>query len=1076
VSLRKSAAVMAALFVSTLSQAQTFRGGISGTVVDQSGATIAGATVKLLGTNTGFTRTDQSTSAGEFVFQDLPLGKYSLTLSQQGFQTQEIRDINVEAGRMFNLQAKLSVATQATTVEVAASTVAIETSSTALTSVIPTKVISDVPLNGRDFTQLLKLNPGANANGSVNGSRANAINWQIDGADNNDVWHNSAAVNQGGVNAIAGTLLPIDAIDEFSLQTNSNAEQGRNSGGVLNVVIKSGTNDFHGSAYYFNRNEFLAAKNWFIPGPVQKLRTSQPGGALGGPIWRNHTFFFLTYEQQNFIAGGTAQGTTPSAAWVALGEQVLARNGVPVNPVSLNLINALWPADSLTGPATQNNFFSNADTTSDSYNGIVKIDHIFNERNNVAFRYFGGTGSQTANAGSVIPYYYQVAPSRMHNFSAVYNGVISAHFVSQTLAGVNYFKQVFNDANHGFDIPALGLNTGVTNPSLFGAPDTLIAGFDEIGITPHLGRIDTTGHIDETLTYTTGGHQFRFGAEYRRARLDVFYDRNKRGAFTFDGSQGPLAATSPDDTWGTANASLNSLADFLAGRLDANQATITYGELQRNYYLNGVTAFFQDTWKVTPQLTLNYGLNWNYQSPAYDYTNRISTFILSKGGIVYQNQLGSLWPRDYNDFGPRFGFAYQPRFSSKLVVRGGYGIFYQVPNVNYFGDNRPRNSGATGILANPGGSSPVFTLSNQDPFTIQDGVPVFGSSTFPTGPFGAFSVSQHFVTGYVQNFNFNIEYQLGKASVLEVGYTGSLSRHMPVTLDINQIPPNSLPSGSSEPNFLRPYFGEFPDLATINEVQSAGNGYYNGMILSLRTSGFHGFNSKFNYTWGHSRDDLSGTRNLIPQNSYCLRCDYGNSDNDIRHSFAGFISYDVPSPSHMRLLLGGWQLNSLLAFYTGVPFSVFTGSNTSGTFENYDRAEVVSDPFKNVPPDSQPNYAYWFNPLAFALPAQGTYSNQPRNGFYGPPTYQVDFSVFKNTKITERLTLQLRLEIFNIFNTRDLAPPANNTLGVGLITSSNRLSSSGLGQITQTLGSAVGAPGIGAGEARNIQLGAKIIF
>ena len=566
---RSLAATQLVLFFFAIAKAQTFRGGISGTVVDQSGAVVSTASVKLTGTDTGLTRTVQTTSAGDFTFQDLPLGKYSVTITQAGFQTEDIKDINVEAGKIFNLQPKLSVASQATAVEVSANTVAIETSSSALTSVIPTKAILDVPLNGRDFTQLLKLNPGVNAAGSVNGTRTNAINWQIDGADNNDQWHNSAAVNQGGVSGIAGTILPIDAIDEFSLQTNNNAEQGRNSGGTLNLVIKSGTNDFHGSAYYFNRNEFLAARNWFTPPdtPVQKLRNNQEGGSLGGPIWRNHTFFFLTYEQQNFVAGNTAQGTTPSQAWVSAAEQVLAKNGVAVNPVSLNLINALWPANSLTGPATQDNFFSSANNISNSYNGIVKVDHIFNEKNNIAFRYFGGTGSQTEAVGSAVPYYYQVAPSRMHNFSLVYNRVISSRFVAQTVAGVNYFKQVFNDANSGFNIPALGLNTGVTNPSLFGSPDITINGFDEIGLTPPLGRIDTTGHIDETFTYTAGTHQFRFGGEYRRARLDVFYERNKRGVFNFDGSQGPLAATNPTDTWGTGNASLNSLADFLAGRV-----------------------------------------------------------------------------------------------------------------------------------------------------------------------------------------------------------------------------------------------------------------------------------------------------------------------------------------------------------------------------------------------------------------------------------------------------------------------------------------------------------------------------
>lgn len=1046
---------------------QTFRGGISGTVIDASGASLVDAAVKLTGTETGLTREAKTTSAGEFTFQDLPLGKYSVTVTQAGFQTEEIKDINVEAGKIFNLQAKLSVATQATAVEVSANTVEIETTSSTLTSVIPTKAILDVPLNGRDFTQLLKLNPGVNANGSVNGTRTNAINWQIDGADNNDQWHNVNAVNQGGVSGVAGTLLPIDAIDEFSLQSNGSAEQGRNSGGTLNLVIKSGTNAFHGSLYYFNRNEFLAARNWFTPStsPVQELRNNQEGGSLGGPIWRNKTFFFVTYEQQVYLAGNTAQGTTPSAAWVNLGERLLARDGVPVNPVSLNLINALWPANSLTGPATQDNYFSTANNTSNSYNGIVKLDHIFNERNNIAFRYFGGTGSQTEEVGSAIPYYFQTAPSRMHNFSLVYNGVISPRFVSQTVVGVNYFKQIFGDANTGFDIPALGLNTGVTNPALFGAPAINIQGFDQVGLTPPLGRIDTTGQLDETLTYTVGAHQFRFGGEVRRSRFDVFYERNARGSFTFDGSQGPFGGTDSWDTAalvGSSNASLNSLADFLAGRVNINNATITYGNLQRNYYLDGTSAFFSDSWKALPNLTLNYGVNWLYQSPLSDPTDRISTFIPANGGITYVNQIGdgTLWPRDWHSFAPRFGFAYQPKFSSKLVVRGGYGIFYQVPNVNYFGDNVPPNHGATGVLANPGGSSPVYTLAdNVTPLQIQPGVPVFGSSTFPTGPFGAFSVSQHFTNGYSQNSNLNIQYQLNKSSVLEVGYVGTLSRHLPVTLDINQIP-----QGLPEQQSSRPYYAQFPNLATINEVQSVGNGYYNSLIASLRTSNFHGFSMKLNYTYGHSRDDLSSTRGVIPQNSYDLKADWGNSDYDIRHSFVTFLTYSAPTPGHLKMLLGGWQFNSLLTFYTGSPFTVYSGTDTSLTEENNDRAEIVGNPFQNVPASVQGSYAYWFNPAAFAQPALGTYSNQARNSLYGPATEQVDFSVFKNNKIRENVNLQLRVEIFNLFNTRDLSLP------------NNVLTSSGLGQVTQTLDVYNGAPGIGTGAPRNVQLAAKIVF
>jgi hypothetical protein len=1042
---------------------QTFRGGISGTVADQSGAPIAGADVKLNGTDTGLTRSAQAGAAGEFDFQDLPLGKYSLTVTQSGFQTQEIKDIAVEAGKIFNLKATLGIASQATTVEVAASSVAVETSSSALTSVIPTKAILDVPLNGRDFTQLLKLNPGVTASGSLNGTRTNSIDWQIDGADNNDQWHNSAAVNQGGVSGIAGTILPIDAIDEFSLQSSSSAEQGRNGGGVLNVVIKSGTNNLHGSLYYFNRNEVFASRNWFVSpsAPVTELRNSQPGGSLGGPIWKNHTFFFLTYEQQNYVAGQTAEGTTPSGAWVSQAQQQMARDGVAVNPVSLRLLNYLWPANSLTGPATTNNYTSAANNVSNSYNGIVKLDHIFNERNNIALRYFGGTGSQTEYVGSAMPYYFQTAPSRMHNFSLVYNRVINPHFVSQTLAGVNYFKQVFGDATTGFNVGSQGLNLGITDPTLFSAPALNIAGFDQAGETAPLGRIDTTGHINQTFTYTMGAHQFRFGGEYRRARLDVFYESNAPGGFKFDGSQGPVGGT---NSWGFGaspiQASLNSLADFLSGRVAQGNAIIAYGNLQRNYYLNGGTLFAQDTWKVSPSLTLNYGLNWVYQGPISDPTNRISTFIPADGGITPVNQIGSLWPRDRGDFGPRFGFAYQPKFASKLVIRGGYGIFYQVPNVNYFGNNVPPNGGATGILANPGGNSPVYTLTNPVPITIQSGVPVFGSSAIPPPPYGAFSVSQHFTTASVQNSNLNIQYQINPHSVLQVGYIGSLSRHLPTTLDINQIP-----VGSPETQSSRPYYSQFPTLATINEIQSVANSYYNAMIVSLNTVNYHGFGIKLNYTYGHARDDLSGARGVIPQNSYCLRCDYGNSDYDIRHTFATFISYALPTPSRAKLLLGGWQLNSLITLNTGTPFTVGSGTDSSQTREFNDRAEVVGNPFQNVPAaNAATGTLYWFNPSAFAVPTLGTYSNQARNELRGPPTRQVDFSIFKVIRIRERLSLQLRGEIFNLLNNRNLSGANTNA------------SSSGLGQITSTQDVGNGAPGIGTGAPRNVQLAAKIVF
>ncbi len=1062
---------------------QTFRGGISGSVADASGAAVIGAVVRLVSPDTNLTREGVTSSTGEFVFQDLPLGKYDITVSQSGFDTVRVSGIIVDAGRIATVGVKLEVAKQAATVEVAAEAVAIETASSAETSLIDTKELLDIPLNGRDFTQLLKFNPGANANGSLNGSRFNGIDWKIDGADNNDLWHNVNAVNQGGVSGIAGTLLPIDAIAEFSLQSSSNAEEDRNSGGMLNVVIKSGTNNFHGSAYYFNRNEALASADWFTPPgtPTSELRNNQEGFSLGGPIWKNHTFFFMNYEQQNYKQALTAPGTTPSAAWVSEAEAVMTRDGVSVNPVMLNVLNYLWPANSLTGPATSDNYAGAGINLSNSYNGVVKIDHQFNERNNLAVRYFGGTGNQVEYIGSAIPYYFQLAPSRMHNFSVVYNTVLTPAFIGQTLVGVNYFKQVFDDDNHGFNMPSVGLETGVTDPTNFGAPNINIAGFDQTGLTPPLGRIDTTGHIGQTFTYTRGSHEFRFGGEYRYSRLDVFYDALAPGAFTFDGTQGPFAATCPQDSWevsgscpsataGSPNPSLDSLADFLSGRVGIGHASITYGDQQRIYNLDGFSFFGQDTWKLTPRWTINLGLNWVYQSPISNPKDLISTFIPSDGGITYvgTHGLSTLWPRDFHSIAPRVGFAFQPKAGGRLVVRGGWGIFYQTPNLSYFGDSGtdPSNTAATGINDNIGGPAPVLTLSNPAPITLQSGVPIFATNS-ATGPFGGFSVSQHFVDGYSLNTHLNVQYQLAQNVVGEVGYSGALSHHLPDMLDINQIP-----IGSPEAQTSRPYYSQFPNLAAIDEIQSVGNANYNSLIGSLRATSFHGFTTQLSYTLGHSLDDLSYARHIIPQNSYCLECDYGNSDFDIRNSFSMFLTYALPQPANHKMLLGGWQLNTLFSFFTGTPYTVYSGNDSSGTGEFADRAEVVGNVYANVPaPDRATSTYYWFNPAAFASPTQGTYSNQGRNEFYGPSTRQIDFSVFKNFSVTEHVTAQFRAEIYNIFNFVNYGNGSPYQAVMG-----NNLQGSNLGQIFATYDVGFGAPGIGPGAPRNTQLALKVIW
>jgi len=359
------------LFFSVTGYAQTFRGAINGSVTDPSGAVVAGASVKAANTATGIVLSTVSTTDGQFSFQDLPLGTYKVSVVAPGFSAYTVDKVQVAAGTIYTLPIKLSMAKQATTVEVSAAALIVDTATQTQTMTIPADVVQNTPLNGRDFTQLISVEPGfggynVGGFGSLNGTRPNQMNWQIDGVDNNDFWHNIPAVNQGGVSGIAGIILPIDSIDEFSAQTQNGPEAGRNAGGTVNLVTKSGSNQLHGSAYYFNRNEFYAASSpFFTPSATvpkaPPLRNQNYGGSVGGPIIKDKTFYFLSFEKQNYIIGLSGKATEPSDAWINKALAVLNANGVPESTLSAKLIgpNGFWPRDLIGGlPGTPNNFFS----------------------------------------------------------------------------------------------------------------------------------------------------------------------------------------------------------------------------------------------------------------------------------------------------------------------------------------------------------------------------------------------------------------------------------------------------------------------------------------------------------------------------------------------------------------------------------------------------------------------------------------------------------------------------------------------------------------------------------------------
>jgi hypothetical protein len=1030
--------------------AQTFRGAIAGNVSDGSGAVVPDAGVRAVNRDTGFTRDTTTTASGDFTMTELPLGFYSITVTRSGFQPTKINDVEVAVSRTTNVGVKLNISQQTTLIEIEASATTLETTSSTLASVVDPKAVQDLPMNGRDFRQMLKLSPGVSpSSNSVNGMRTSGNNYQIDGADNNDAFHNTSAVNQGGVSGIAGTLLPVEAIDQFSIATNSSADFGRNGGSNVNLVIKSGTNSIHGSAYYFNRNEYFSAFTPFQdPATTRKrvMRNDQWGFSLGGPVIKNRLFFFTTFEGQKAIANLSLRTTHPSTAWVNDARALLAANSIPVNPVANNLL-SFWPSRYNNLPNTLNNLVASDRNDYDSYNGIGKIDYTVNDKHNLSVRYFGGTGQQTAEAG--VPYreYFQVAPSRMHNAAVNLTSILSPRMTNQLLLGTNYFLQVFNDADTSFNPIAAGLNTGVPQDgSLGGSPSLRITNFAGASATQPLGRIDTTGHITNNLSYIAGRHSLKFGAEYRRSNFDIFYDTNKRGSFTFDGTRGPWATNS------AVSPALRSLADFMAGYItNTNGATIVRGQLQRDYRQNTFDWWVHDNYQITSKFNLNFGVRWSYVGPLYDIDNSITSFRPGRG-FVNVGADNPLWPRDMNNFAPRLGFSYQAM--SKTVIRGGYGLFYDVPPLNFIVANTGMpNGGSAGIHANPAGPDPVFTQTRNG-INIVANEPIFPANATPTNV-GAFGVSPDFRTPYVQNYNLNIQHQFTPKVILQTGYVGSKGTKLSLLRSINPVV-----------NGRRLLATEFPTLGSINMLETIANANYNSWQSQLRINNFKRFTTTLNYTWAKSLDNGSNVRNALPANSFNLEREYGPSNFDMRQIFTGFVAYEVPTlGSKLPRLTKGWQLNALITAHSGEPIDLLSGTNRSGVNDNRDRLDVVGDWRSGVPARATAFSAVpYFNPAAFRTAATGTFGNIGRNAIWGPGFGATDFSVFKETPITEFLRTQLRIEVFNIFNRANFANPGANI---------NAASTFGL--ITNTRNGA-SAPGIGFGEPRNMQIALKLIW
>jgi carboxypeptidase family protein len=1111
--------------------AQTFRGIILGTVTDVSGAAIAGAKASVKNVGTGLERTTETSDDGSYSLPELPIGTYTVTVVKTGFQTFVATGVTVDVAGERRVDAAMKPGEVAMTVEVSADQLPlVESTSAELGGTLTADTIANVPVNGRDYTKLIYLNPGVAGSPdqisdspgsfgtfSMNGSRGRANNFLLDGTDMNDGFRNDPAINEAGVFGDPATILPIDAVAELRVLSNYEAEYGRNSGAVVNIVTKSGTNNWHGSLLEYNRtNSVGGARNFFnTAGKQDPFHNNQFGGSFGGPIVQDKTFFYVNYEGQRESGAQAGQSCVPDPAAIAAD---ITANGAP-NAISAALLaRNPWPNPNIASAAplpSQLGPGNRADTgcpngpnlaTSTLFNNrvdsmIAKIDHSFNPGNMVTGRYYFGDSDQSFPfaqlAGGLLPGFNTVTPTRVQLVSLSYVKVVNASQVNEARLGWNRFVEAFVPQDHSFNPSSIGLDTGVTSQFDFGLPKISTAGFSVIGATNSVprSRVDSNWHFIDNYSWKSGRHDIKFGYEFRRTTIQVVQDNTFRGRLSF-----------------------SSLATFLQGIPSAGK--LAEGNSLRHTFENNHGFYIQDSFRVTPRLTANFGLRWDYFGVVNEKNNLFYRFVAAGAGSVVP--VGQLYDKDFKNFAPRVALAYDLTGKGHTVVRAGWGLFYDAFAQDIFIGHAPYNcafcpgAAFTGIGPAPIGSA---GLSGNN---LGQGSVYSGFS--PLGDF--FGTNRHIPTPYTQNFNLNLQQQMGKAAVFEVGYVGARGTRLFRFRDINQpsqaqitawdtsatgacaggfTPPNCPISGFDGPdsvNFNVPR--TFSNFFYVNQEESTASSTYHALQTSLRTSGWHGLTSSVNFVWSHSIDDASDSEDFIPNaaqpnNSLAPQAEKGNSNFDIRRRFSWNFGYQLPKMTgSMPKLRNGWGIDGVVNLQDGQPYQLnynFEG-DYSGSGEGFDRPDVVG-PIRYGKGPFGVDLSSFQVPCTFGnLTAttgsgdsncqSGTrhFGNMGRNSLRGPAFKEFNLSVFKDTALAEHVTLQLRAEFFNVLNHPNFANP--NLPNFITDPATNGLDANGRGAVnsfgnpflplTATGDVGIGNPFLGGGGPRGVQLAAKFTF
>jgi len=974
--------ILAVWFCSPSAVAQSTSGRILGTLTDQSGAAVGGATVTVTDAQRGTTRTVSTDQTGNYAVPDLPPGTYKIRVEAKGFKAVERPNVQIEVASDVRADFSLQPGQVTEMLTITEEVPLLNTTSATLGGTLSNQEINDLPLNGRNYENLLQLRPGIMrypgggfSTTSSNGLRAEDNAYFIEGLFNSEPYSGQAIVNGAGIAGDSATILPIDSIQEFNVQQNPPAEYGWKPGSVVNVGLKSGTNTIHGTAFGFGRDGAMDARNFFNTAANPKLTRTleQFGASLGGALIKDKAFFFGAYEGQRYNVGNSYGGvTSPSMLHIGANGSCaggfagdcadsipdaiadLTTAGVPISPASLKIAGCAlsggqvtcngsgFPTNNTQGISITNGFNNNVHVD----NVVAKLDFTLSDRNSISGTYFFGNNSGTVED---FPELQQKWLSQIHTRAQVIGGnwiyTPGAHWVNEARVGYNRLYQPTLPSDLNTPASAYGLNTGVTGPNTGGLPRIGFGGYFFPGLGgfkwPKFQGPDSITQFIDHVSYTAGKHSVKVGGEMHYDRVNNAAYGNARGSVTFLG--GVAIGTGAGST---------PLEDFFAGLPFKSSVEVGDPSLQlHNWQYAG---FLQDDWRITKNLTLNFGVRYEFSTVPQEAHNRLGNFDPTVGLVQVGHQISSLYNPDHKNFGPRAGFAWDILGNGRTVLRGGGGLIYETVNWqsfiafnNAFGPGSVPTGWTINGSANTSGGTidtgNVTTKNFLNPVPWDVG-PVYSTTTDcnTNSPCPIMTVDRGLTTPYVWNWTLNLQHAFTQNMSIEAAYVGNRGSNLTGIRDINQPPvgsgwpaanvatctANLLPNGNYNNTGANanpacqvapevgPFNTKFDYLANIFQMSNVYRSNYNGLQVTLNARNYHGLNMVLGYTYSHASDDVAanwdfGYGSGLPQNAYNPGAEYANSDFDIRHRLTLSLTYALPSRKGYGQMLEGWEVNSI---------------------------------------------------------------------------------------------------------------------------------------------------------------------